>query len=452
MALNRREFLTFTAAAGALRATATATFAMGTTSCGVSGAGDDTTPDLGPNLPDGDYFKQLGADLTTAGFGTPQIVIDLDRLDANADSIVGNIGTDRYRIVEKSLPSLDLLGYIQNRTGADRFLVLHLPFLPALLAAFPTAQVMVGKNQPINAVTTFFNSLPSAAARADAAARVIFLVDSTTRTGELVALAATMSLTLSVGIEIDAGLHRGGVRDPSDLPPVLADFVANASTIRFAGMLGYDGHIIGAPAAPGLEENAVRAAYQSVEAIFRASVDIIQSQFGSLWSPNLIFNSGGSNTYPLHHGGVVNDVAAGGGMLRPNSYSNMFIGALQPALFIAAPVIAQFDAVEIPFVDDVGQSFEDGNQSFSMYGGGWAAVFVYPRNLSLAPLVSDPENMNLVPNQTLIVAPGDITISRGDWIFHQPRVADAMFQFEEILLVRGGRLQTNTWNAYPRRY
>jgi len=72
--------------------------------------------------------------------------------------------------------------------------------------------------------------------------------------------------------------------------------------------------------------------------------------------------------------------------------------------------------------------------------------------LSLAPLVSDAENMNLVPNQTLLVSPGDTTISPGDWIFHQPRVADAIFQFEEILLVRNGRFTGDTWKAYPRRY
>ncbi len=446
MPLNRREFLAGTAAASAL-------LGIGgtTTACGVSGTGDDSES-LGPNLPDGNYFKQLGADLAAAGFGTPQIIIDLDRLEANADAIVTEIGKDRYRIVEKSLPSLDLLGHIKDRTGTNRFLVLHLPFLPALLAAFPDAQVMVGKNQPIAAVKTFFDSLATDAARADAASRVQFLVDGPTRLDELVALAKAMSVQLQVGVEIDAGLHRGGVRHPSDLPPVLAGFVQNADAVRFIGVLGYDGHIIGSPAAPGLEENGVRAAYASVEATFRATVDVIKSQFGSLWRDDLVFQSGGTNTYPLHHGGIVNDVAAGGGMLRPNSYSNMFIGALQPALFLAAPVIAQFPVVEIPFVNNVGQSFEDGNQSFSMYGGGWAAVFVYPRNLSLAPLVSDPENMNLVPNQTLIVAPGDITISPGDWIFHQPRLADAIFQFEKILLVRGGRLTTDTWNAYPRRY
>jgi D-serine deaminase-like pyridoxal phosphate-dependent protein len=284
------------------------------------------------------------------------------------------------------------------------------------------------------------------------ASRVSFVVDGRARLDELVALATSLSITLQVGVEIDVGLHRGGVRRTSDLPAVLAGFTANPSTLRFAGILGYDGHIIGSPVAPGLEKHGVIAAYDSVEKIFRDAVSVIQSGFGSLWRNDLIFNSGGSQTYPLHHGGVVNDVSAGGGMLRPNSYSDMFISALQPALFIAAPVIAQFDKVELPFVNNVGQTATDGMQSFSMYGGGWAAVFVYPHDVALAPLVNDPENMNLVPNQTLTMLPNTTKIAPGDWVFMQPRVADALFQFQDILLVRGGRLQTNKWRAYPRRY
>ena len=87
-----------------------------------------------------------------------------------------------------------------------------------------------------------------------------------------------------------------------------------------------------------------------------------------------------------------------------------------------------------------------------MYGGGWPAVFVYPRDLSQAPLVAYPEGMNLVPNQSLIMAPKETVIGPDDWIFHQPRLADALFQFQDILLVRGGRLQGERWRAYPRRY
>ena len=445
MDVNRRKFLQCAATAGASLTLA---------------ACSDPASDAGPGgadgsgtlaLPDGAYFEGLAGELAAAGHGTPQILIDLDRLDANADAIVGDIGRERYRIVEKSLPSLDLLDYIRRRTGTDKFLVAHLPFLPALLAAFPTADVLIGKVQPTAAVLQFFQSVP-AADRAAAAARVRFLVDSRPRLDELIALAARLALKLQVGVEIDVGLHRGGVRRPEALPVVLAGFIANPTQVGFAGMLGYDGHVPFAPVVPGLEQAALHAAYRAVAATYQSFVEVLKSDFPSLWREDLVLNSGGSATYPLHHGGVVNDVAAGGAMLRPASYPDYLIGALKPAVFIAAPVIAHFDTVELPFVARVGAALLDGKQSFTIYGGGWAARFVWPAGVDLAPLENDPENLNLVPNQALLTAPSSPAIGSGDWIFQQPRVADAIFQFDRILLVRGGRLQPESFRSYPRRY
>lgn len=448
--INRRTFLKGAAAAAAGAAAVSAT-ACGGPSGGTGAPADPSAASGVSNLPGGAYFEQLGRDLQAAGHGTPQILIDLDRLDANADAIVGDIGRDRYRIVEKSLPSLDLLDYIRRRTGSDRFLLLHLPFLPALLEAIPTADVLVGKVQPTAAVSRFFDEIPKAA-RAAAASRVRFLVDGRARLDELAALAARLSLTLQAGVEIDVGLHRGGVRRPGDLPAVLDGFMAHAASIRFAGMLGYDGHIPFAPVAPGTEKGALHAAYRAMASAYQSFVDVLESRYAALRRGDLVLNSGGSATYPLHHGGVVNDVAAGGGMLRPASYPDYVIGALQPAVFIAAPVITHYDSVELPFIARVGASLFDGQQAIAIYGGGWPAVFVWPTGVSLAPLVSDPEGWNLVPNQTLLTAPASPPIQPGDWVFQLPRLADAIFQFEEILLVRGGRLQPDRFKAYPRRY
>ena len=68
------------------------------------------------------------------------------------------------------------------------------------------------------------------------------------------------------------------------------------------------------------------------------------------------------------------------------------------------------------------------------------------------PSRQDPENQNLVPNRSLITAPQHITLAPGDWVFMPPKQSNALFQFEEILLVRGGRLQEQRWRAFPRRY
>jgi D-serine deaminase-like pyridoxal phosphate-dependent protein len=451
--VNRRAFLQgAVAAAGALSTASCGSDNTCKSANGTTESGDQCASGT-PGLPDGSYFNQLAQDLTAAGVGTPQILIDLDRLDSNADAIVGTLGKDRYRIVEKSLPSIDVLNYVSNRTGVDRFLVLHLPFLPAILEAFPTAQVMVGKPQPIAAVIQFLNSY-SAQDLPGIIQRVRFLADTVARARELVAVAKGLSVTLQVGVEIDIGLHRGGVRTPSDLPNVLNVFTANPTAVRFAGILGYDGHVPNVPSAPGLEEYTIRQTFKTVTQTYQSFVDVLHSQFASLVSDDLVFNSGGSASYPLYKDrvGPVNDVASGGGMLRPASYPGTLIGDLKPASFIATPVLATYDTVELPVVTKPSDTLFSDQKSFTIYGGGWAAEFVWPLGVDLAPLVSDAENENLVPNQSWMLGPASLSISVGDWIFQHPREADAIFQFQNILLIRGGRLQPDRWQAFPRRY
>ena len=55
----------------------------------------------------------------------------------------------------------------------------------------------------------------------------------------------------------------------------------------------------------------------------------------------------------------------------------------------------------------------------------------------------------LNPNPGMVTAPSSATINPGDWVFYHPRQSDALFQFERIMQVRGGRLETTTMAAYP---
>jgi hypothetical protein len=142
-------------------------------------------------------------------------------------------------------------------------------------------------------------------------------------------------------------------------------------------------------------------------------------------------NSGGSATYPMYTAGPVNDVAAGGGVLRPGDYP-------QP---------------ELPFfTPDSSAKVLAGLQGVTIYGGGWPAFFTYPAGIQGAPFTFDPTDYAMVPNQGMVTAPASMQINPGDWIFYHPRQSDALFQFESILEVRAGRLQTDTMAAYPRRY
>ncbi len=420
----------------------TAAASLSFAACGPAGTSVKCEPCSGGQpLPQADYFEQLRDELQRAGHGTPQILIDLDRLDANADAIVKAIGSDRYRIVEKSLPSLELLEYVSGRTGSSRFLVLHLPFVPMLLQRFPLAHVLVGKPQPLAAVKRL---VASGAPHG----QVTFLADTRERLGEL----SGLGLPLKVAVEIDVGLHRGGVRRPSELGEVLKGF--DGSGLTFAGLLGYDGHVAAAPGGPGVEAAAARKTFSTVQQTYREFIDVLRGDFPALVRDDLVFHSGGTSTFSIYEreGVVVNDIATGGGMLRPAGYHGPFVGALSPAIFLAAPVLSKSGKLEIPFVTNLAEGLADAKHGFTLYGGGWAAEVVWPEGVGFAPFTADGENINLIPNESWMTAPEGLELGPGDWVFHYPRQGDALFQFEEILLVRDGRLVDERWRSFPRRY
>jgi D-serine deaminase-like pyridoxal phosphate-dependent protein len=302
------------------------------------------------------------------------------------------------------------------------------------------------------AIGTFFGELPAGTDLASTAARVIFLADSVERLTELAELATALGVTLRVAVEIDVGLRRSGVSEPSALAPVLSRFLA-APSVAFAGFLGYDGHVA---YTPGSTAAAVGTAWTEATAAYQSFVDVLNDPaFASLASlPGLLFHSGGSATYPMYTAGTpVNDVAAGGGVLRPGAYPNHVIGDLLPAIFIATPVLRTYAEPRLPFFsEEQSACILEGLVGLTFYGGGWPAFFTHPPGIRPAPFVSDPTDPSLVPNQGLVTAPAGTAIEPGDFVFYHPRQSDALFQFESIHLVRGGRLTGETMAAYPRRY
>ncbi|MBK8254847.1 MAG: alanine racemase [Polyangiaceae bacterium] len=453
MSLSRRGFLASGAAGSAVYLTG----------CTDAPPEESTTPEptceLPPvteppplDYPAESFFKAVSTNLTTAGQGTPVLIVDMDRLDANIDTISAALAAPlSYRIVEKSLPSLDLLSYVSARAKTNKFMVLHLPFLSNLLSALPNAEVLVGKCHLTPAVQSFFQSLPVGADLSAEAARVTFLVDSTEAVSELQKLAQALNITLRIAVEIDVGLRRSGVPSPEVIGSVLSA-IKDGTALTFAGLMGYDGHVA---YTPGGTVDAVNQAGADATALYKTFRDTLQKYFPALANlPNLIFNSGGSSTFPLYKSdSPVNDVAAGGGVLRPAGYPDHLISALKPAIFIAAPVLRQYTKPQLPFFTEA-QSADlmKDQQGIAVQGGSWPYYFSYPSDVRPAPFVNDATDHNHVPNQTLLTAPASTPIKRGDWIFFHPRQSDVIFQFQEVLQVRGGQLTNDVFAAYPRRF
>ena len=62
-----------------------------------------------------------------------------------------------YRIVAKSLPSIPLLEYIMKRSGSNRLMSFHLPFLFHVVKHLPHADILLGKPMPVTAAQQFYN-------------------------------------------------------------------------------------------------------------------------------------------------------------------------------------------------------------------------------------------------------------------------------------------------------
>ena len=170
-----------------------------------------------------------------AALDSPQLVIDLDVVDANLRRMLGAF-RDRpvaVRVHFKSLKCAGLARYVAA-AGAGGFLCAKLNEAEVLADAGLTdifiANEIVG---PIKV-----RRLVELARRA----RVRVCVDDAKNVEALAQAARAAGVTLGVLVEVDVGQHRCGV-EPGEPALALARRVHASPGLRFVGLQGYDGHL-----------------------------------------------------------------------------------------------------------------------------------------------------------------------------------------------------------------
>jgi len=170
-----------------------------------------------------------------AALDSPQLVIDLDVVDANLRRMLGAF-RDRpvaVRVHFKSLKCAGLARYVAA-AGAGGFLCAKLNEAEVLADAGLTdifiANGIVG---PIKV-----RRLVELARRA----RVRVCVDDAKNVEALAQAARAAGVTLGVLVEVDVGQHRCGV-EPGEPALALARRVHASPGLRFVGLQGYDGHL-----------------------------------------------------------------------------------------------------------------------------------------------------------------------------------------------------------------
>lgn len=412
------------------------TFLIGTVGLGAAAAGVwSLRPEDRGAGGHSDYFRGLTAALRRHELARPTMILDLDRLDANIDALNRSIRPARhYRVVAKSLPSAPLLQYVMDRAGTERLMVFHQPFLNEIAVKRPAAEVLLGKPMPVAAADRFHSYYRGG--DFDPARQVQWLIDTPRRLAEYRELARGRSVDLRVNIEIDVGLHRGGLKQPAELTAMLETIDADPR-LSFGGLMGYEPQVAKAPEVFGLRGREFR----SVQRIYRGFLDAWREHGAGADAPAPVFNAAGSPTFRLWEevDGLANELAAGSGLVKPLDFDIETLAPEVPSLFIATPVLKAWNGLDMPVLSIAGdaQRFWNPNRerSFFVYGGYWKARPVSPPGLTSNPLFGHSTN------QEMLNGSSKVELDVGDYVFYRPTQSEfVMLQFGDIAVTRGGEI------------
>lgn len=409
-------------------------FILGATAVGAAGILGFKPSDAGASYTP--YFKALNQQLREHGPHRPAMLLDLDQLDKNLQALMGmiNPGVD-YRIVAKSLPSPQLLSYIMAAANTNKLMVFHQPFLSHIAENFPEADILMGKPMPVEAARIFYKRHKATAVfKADR--QLQWLIDSQSRLLQYQQLAHELNVKIRINVEIDVGLHRGGLQESKQLKILLATILADPEHLEFAGLMGYDPHVVKLPSLVKSPEQA----YQQSQAVYQGFIDLIVNQFPQITVASLCLNGAGSPTVALHaKGSVINDISAGSCLVKPGDFDITTLSGFRPAAFIATPVLKKMAGTTLPAAESARYLFGrwDANmqQTFFIYGGKWLADYESPAGLQGNSLFGTSTNQQIVNGSNRIKLGVD------DHVFLRPKQSEFVFlQFGDLLTVRGGEL------------
>ncbi|MGB4075583.1 alanine racemase [Pseudomonas sp.] len=389
------------------------------------------------------YFATLNQLLRRENPGVPLLVVDLERLDQNAELLAQQLGARLpLRLVAKSLAATGLLDYLAKKLDTQRFMVFHQPQINQLAQSFPQADLLLGKPLPSAAALHFYQQLPPASAF-DPPRQLTWLIDSPARLGQYAELAKALNQPLQIAFEIDIGLARGGFADPAALAAALSWLRDTPTLLRVRGLMGYDAQLAHTPF--WVTQNV---AFTQSTARYRSFIAAAE-QFPGLWPQQPLLNGAGSLTYALHAKGdsALNEVSVGSALLKPSDFDTDLLSAQQPALWVASPVLKVLPG-QLPFLDS-GYSLLQGwnrnrQQNYYLYGGQWPAEPLSPSGLSYDPLYGRSAN------QERLIGSASTGLHVDDWVFLRPQRSEGLFElFNQLVLLRNGRL-VGSWAAHNR--
>lgn len=393
------------------------------------------------------YFARLNQLMKDMKVGRPALVIDDARLQDNCLVVTKHLHEigRHHRIVSKSLPSVGLVQQVMKYTGSHRIMVFQQPFLNDVALAEPQSDLLLGKPMPVDAAERFYAKLTGAF---DPTKQLQWLIDTQARLEEYLALAKRLGTRMRINIEIDVGLHRGGMETPAQMDSLLKTIEANPEHLEFAGFMGYDGQVGRLP--PALESTE-ESHKRSNEFYFGFINHLKQHWPQQAARKDLTFNGGGSLSVLLHgKDSPTTELACGSALLMPSDFDAPQNAELKVAAFIATPVLKEWTDLKMPGPLPLGELWQlwdiNRKKTFFIYGGYWKAKPVAPAGLSANPLYGYSSN------QMMYNGSPSIPIGVGDYIFFRPTQSEAvLLHFGDLLAERDDKL-LGWWPPYSQEF
>lgn len=379
-----------------------------------------------------EYFSALSDALDKKQLGKPSLLVDKSLMAKNIETIISHVsGRYDYRIVAKSLPSIEMLKWIMAQAKTEKLMVFHQPFLSAIANQIPKADVLMGKPMPINAVKTFYKALDTDS-DFNPESQLQWLVDNPERLKQYAQFAADKKRKLQINIELDVGLHRGGVNQDKKLISMLKQ-IEGSDYLTLSGFMGYEAHVGKVPGNAYDQRDDAMAIYSHFVTL--------AEQYLQRSLQNLTLNAAGSPTYQFYKEGdwPINELSAGSCIVKPTDFDIDSLADHVPAAFIASPVIKTLPQTQIPGVSGLGKIMALWNQNlektFFAYGGYWKAKPESPKGLRLNPVYGRSSN------QEMYNGSASIQLQQDDWIFLRPTQSEAvLLQFGDILVYEDGQV------------
>lgn len=379
------------------------------------------------------YFNGLNQRLRAHPRSIPAFIIDLERLDANLQTLREQLPEGRdFRLVVKSLPSLQLIDYVLKSMETNRLMVFHQPFLSKLHEYYgDQVDLLLGKPMPMDNANYFYQHLAPEAPTP----QVQWLVDNEDRLQNYIQLARKYNERLRINLEIDVGLHRGGFGSLEDLDLVLSIIENVPDYVELSGLMGYDPHLAKIPSFLKKPQRSQRQAFD----FYHQCKALIQEKHPKLWQEQMTFNAGGSPTLHFHQNdSPANELAAGSCLLKPSDFDGKTLQDYLPACFISTPILKKEKHTKIPGLEKI-SSISSGfspklKNTYFIYGGFWKADYCYPKDAHENQLFGSSTNQSLINTK-------NSELQVGDSIFLRPRQSESVMpQFEEILIVRDEKI------------